>query len=453
MPSLGADMESGRVTHWLVKPGDEVKRGDVVAVVDTEKSEIEIEVFENGTIEELVVPEGERVPVGAILARIAAKEFAVAPRAITPVQPSTPATPTTPRREVPRPSLGTPETPAFKEKASRTGLVESPLVRHLAQRLHVETSSLPGSGPGGLVTRADIERAAGSATGAPIPSEASLGHRPSSPLARRLAVEFGLDLGTISGTGPGGSVIERDVVLAARAIQPSKNSVQPANSEERQRLMQHAIGALMARSKREIPHYYLTTTIDLSNAAAWLDKVNSDRPVSERILMASVLLSATARAVRKAPEMNGFYVDGVFTPSERVHLGVAISQRGGGLIAPAIHDAEGLAPHELMAHLTDLVRRVRSGRLRSSEMSDSTITVTNLGDLGVDSVLGVIYPPQVAIVGFGRIKDQPWVENGELTVRPCVVATLSGDHRVSDGMRGARFLTEISHFLQEPEKL
>ena len=209
----------------------------------------------------------------------------------------------------------------------------------------------------------------------------------------------------------------------------------------------------MARSKREVPHYYLSTTIDMGAAATWLEQANLERPVAERLVMATLLFSATARAVQRVPEMNGFFVDGTFAPSTAVHLGVAISQRSGGLIAPAIHDAEQLSLEVLMVQLKDLIRRARAGVLRSSEMSDSTITVTNLGDLGVDSVFGVIYPPQVALVGFGRVREQAWAQDGVITARPCVVATLSADHRVSDGMRGARFLSEINRLLQEPGKL
>ncbi|HXQ59731.1 MAG TPA: 2-oxo acid dehydrogenase subunit E2, partial [Acidimicrobiales bacterium] len=217
--------------------------------------------------------------------------------------------------------------------------------------------------------------------------------------------------------------------------------------------MRRAIGALMARSKREIPHYYLSTTIDLTAAAAWLEQANIVRPVTARLVLPVLLLKATALAVGRVPEMNGFMIDDAFHPSEPVHIGVAVSLRTGGVIAPAIHDTGGLSLDELMTALKDLVGRARAGVLRSSEMSDPTITVTNLGDLGVEAVFGVIYPPQVALVGFGRVTEQPWAHDGMLGIRPCVTATLSADHRVSDGHRGARFLTEINRLLQEPEKL
>jgi pyruvate dehydrogenase E2 component (dihydrolipoamide acetyltransferase) len=166
-----------------------------------------------------------------------------------------------------------------------------------------------------------------------------------------------------------------------------------------------------------------------------------------------LLLRAVALAVREAPEMNGFLVDDQFTASQAVHLGVAVSLRQGGLIAPAIRDAEAKDLDQLMADLRDLVTRTRAGVLRSSDMSDPTITVTNLGDRGVETVHGVIYPPQVALVGFGRVSERPWAQDGMLGVRPVVAATLAADHRVSDGHRGGLFLTAIDRLLQRPEEL
>jgi pyruvate dehydrogenase E2 component (dihydrolipoamide acetyltransferase) len=151
--------------------------------------------------------------------------------------------------------------------------------------------------------------------------------------------------------------------------------------------------------------------------------------------------------------MNGFHQDGAYRPSDAVHLAVAVSLRTGGLVAPAIHDADTLPVDVLMDRLRDVVSRARGGRLTRAEMSDPTITVTNLGDLGVESVFGVIYPPQVALVGFGRVVEQPFAEHGLVGVRPAVTATLSADHRVSDGLRGGRFLDRITELLQRPEEL
>lgn len=459
MPSLGADMEAGTVTQWLVKPGDEVRRGDIVAVVETEKSTIEIEVFENGVVDELVVPEGESVPVGAVLARLT----------------SAPSGGPAPPAEAPGAPAAAPAT-----------TVHSPVIRHLAEQLHVDLAGVTGSGIGGTVTRADVEHAAAPASapsvaGAETPSSGQRparrraarrspettesGPRPprSSPLARRLAAELQVDLAALEGTGPGGSVVEADVRCAAvvptdgplaSAGRAVRGAARPgAGTEDKQAALRRAIGALMARSKREIPHYYLSTTVDAAAAATWLEETNLERPVADRLVLPALLVKATALAVTKVPEVNGFFTDEEFRPSAAVHVGVAISLRSGGVIAPAIHDAATRTLDDLMGALRDLVRRARSGVLRSSEMSDPTITVTNLGELGVESVFGVIYPPQVALVGFGQVGDRAVARDGMVGVRPCLTATLSADHRASDGHRGGRFLAEIDHLLQEPERL
>jgi pyruvate dehydrogenase E2 component (dihydrolipoamide acetyltransferase) len=209
----------------------------------------------------------------------------------------------------------------------------------------------------------------------------------------------------------------------------------------------------MARAKREIPHYYVATTVDLTELVTWLRRTNRERPVTGRVVPAAALLKAVALAARDHPELNGFWVDGGFVPGAAVHLGVAVRVRGGALVAPAIHGAADLGLEELMARLRDLVARARSGRLRRAELADPTLTVTDLGDQGVEEVVGVIYPPQVALVGVGRITERPWAVGGLLGVRPTVRITLSGDHRATDGASGAGLLNRIDELLQKPEEL
>jgi pyruvate dehydrogenase E2 component (dihydrolipoamide acetyltransferase) len=351
-----------------------------------------------------------------------------------------------------------------REKAASTAsAVRSPILRHLAAESGLDLKAITGTGEGGAVTRHDVEQAAAAHV-------RPTGRVRSSPRARAVAAELGIDLTTVQGTGPMGAVSEVDVqnVIAARSrvsVSPNEQAVTtavpetPANTgvtndaKAKQAALRQAIGELMARSKREIPHYYLSTTIDMLKASEWLEHVNAGRSITDRIVMPVLLLKATARAVATVPEMNGLMVDGKFKASAAVHIGVAISLRGGGVIAPAIHDTATLGLDELMVALRDLVKRARAGRLRSSEMSDPTITVTNLGDLGVDQVFGVIYPPQVALVGFGKVAERPWAEGGLLGARPTVTATLAADHRVSDGHRGGFFLSTIDHLLQAPEDL
>jgi len=267
-----------------------------------------------------------------------------------------------------------------------------------------------------------------------------------SPLARSRAAALGVDLAGVHGTGPGGAIQAADIDGAAEP--PRTIASEPALAP-----MRRAIAAAMAKSKREIPHYYLQTRIDMRAALAWLQTENQQRPLAERLLPAVVLLKATARALGDVPALNGHWVDGVHQVADGVHLGFAIALKGGGLVAPAIHDVDTKSCSTLMANLHELIPRARSGRLRSSEMTDSTLTVTSLGELGVETVFGVIYPPQVALVGFGRIVEQPWAEPGMVGVRPVVTASLAADHRATDGHTGARFLDALTRYLQHPEHL
>jgi pyruvate dehydrogenase E2 component (dihydrolipoamide acetyltransferase) len=217
--------------------------------------------------------------------------------------------------------------------------------------------------------------------------------------------------------------------------------------------MRQAIAAAMARANREIPHYYLSTTIDLKPALDWLTAQNERCPVADRLLYGVLLLKATALALREVPELNAFWQDDRLAIQPSIHLGVAVSLRGGGLIAPALHDADRKSLGQLMKELRDLVARVRSGGLRSSELSDPTITVTSLGEQGIEAVYGVIYPPQVALVGFGKVVERPWSVTGQIVSRPLVIATLAGDHRATDGHRGGVFLAALERLLQDPAKL
>ncbi|MEX0688851.1 MAG: dihydrolipoamide acetyltransferase family protein [Pirellulales bacterium] len=337
MPSLGADMEAGTLVAWHKAVGDRLAKGDTIAAVDTDKGVIDVEVFHAGTLTEILVPPGTRVPVGTPLARI-----------------------------------------------QEAGSLEPAAEPHPgADFQSAETS--PGSRPEGE------ERATG------LPAER----------------------------------------------------------------MRRTIAAAMARSKREIPHYYLWTTIDMQRSLAWLTDLNSTRPIGRRLLPGVLLLKATALALEELPEFSAVWEDDRVVLRRPAHVGVAISLRGGGLVVLALHDTAARPLDDLMDGLRDLTSRVRSGgefaagggRMKSSELADSTITVTSLGDRGVDGVLGVIYPPQVALVGFGRTADRPWAVNGEVCSRPLITASLAADHRASDGHRGGLFLDTIDRLLQEPEQL
>lgn len=293
---------------------------------------------------------------------------------------------------------------------------------------------------------------------APPPSIPSVGEPQRlriSPAARKLAGELKVDPALVQGTGPGGAITLDDIQRSAQARRPQPAPALAATGEavDRQARMRQTIAAAMARSKREVPHYYLSTTIDMGRALAWLNEENQRRSVTDRLLSGVLLIKAAALALRQFPELNATWKGNEAVQSQAIHVGVAISLRQGGLIAPAIHHTDRQSPGELMSSFQDLVKRARAGTLRSSELSDPTITVTSLGEQGVETVYGVIYPPQVALVGFGKIVQRPWVAEGAILSRPVVTATLSADHRVSDGHRGGLFLAAIDRLLQEPSQL
>ncbi len=409
MPSLGADMESGTLLEWLVHPGDAVHRGDPVAVVDTDKAAIEIESFDDGTVTGLLVEPGTRVAVGTPLATLGDGDGAV----------TVPAGAQEPVLTAPPPA---PEAAAPAE--------------------------VPAQGP-------SRPKARPSRLGGPQAA------RRVSPYARRLARELGVDVATVTGTGPGGAVGAEDVRGAVGAGTPPAAPAAPLPASPAPapapapagRTSRDTIAALMSRANREIPHYYVATSVDLHAVTEWLRRTNRDRAVAERIVPAALLLKAAALAARAHPELNGFWREDRFVPAEDVHLGVAVAVRGSALVAPAIHGAAGLDLPTLMHRLRDLVTRARSGRLTRAEVTDPTLTVTDLGDQGVEEVLGVIYPPQVALVGIGRVVERPWAVDGMLTVRTVVRLTLAGDHRATDGAAGARFLAAMERLLQTPEEL
>ena len=397
LPSLGADMDEGTLLTWHIKAGDTVKRGQVVAVVDTSKAAVDVEIWNDGVVGQLLIEPGTKVPVGTTLATILAPG-----EAAEPMPKATAPPPPTQKPAAPTPT----QAPPTAEKAvAQTRHAVTPAARRRALELGIDCDSVTGSGAQASVTVADVEAASAQKSGMPASAPP-----PSAPAA-------------------------------------------PVSPADRAREMRKAIAAAMGRSKREIPHYYLSETIPMANALEWLTKYNASRTITERLLPAVLLLKAVAVALKRTPQLHGFYVDGAFQPASAVHAGVAISLRGGGLVAPAIHDVGSKPLDQLMRDLTDLVKRARAGSLRSSEMSDPTITVTNLGDQGVEAVFGVIYPPQVALVGFGSVQTRPWVQDGVLCALPLVTASLAADHRASDGHQGALFLAELRAVLQQPDTL
>ena len=376
MPSLGADMDEGTLVEWLKKPGDQLKRGDIIAVVETQKGAIEIEVFHDGVLEATHVKTGTRVPVGEVLATIRTAEE---PESVQPVLPEV-----------------VPQKPAY-----------APPAQVVAPPIH-----------GLKIT----------------------------PAASYRAKELGIDVQSVS-PGPDGIIGLKELETPSTSAKPKAG--RGINLDE----MRKAIAAAMARSKREIPHYYVSSIIDMTAMMEWLAQENARRAVSDRLLAAVPIIKACALGLLQVPELNGHFLDDRPVRTTEVKMGVGIALRGGGLIAPALALPDRLSLTEIMQRLSDLVARVRGGRLRSSELTEATVTLSNLGDNSADMVLPVIYPPQVAIIGVGQIDARPWVVNGTLASRKTATFAVAGDHRANDGRSAARFLRLLGEILQKPEML
>jgi len=391
MPSLGADMEEGTLTEWQVQVGDELKAGDTIAVIETNKGAIDMEVFDSGVITELCLEPVVTVPVGTVMATMTLSAEAEAG---------------------PEPK---PESEPEPEQDMN--------LDHKAER--------------------EI-----------------IGRVPSSPAARLMAQREHINLSSMKGSGPHGAVLLRDLYLAEphRKSHSEVLGLTPDPTGSRENTVdvgkiRSAIARVMEKSKREIPHYYLTKDINISIAQEFLCTVNAEREPEHRLLLLAVLLRAIAKVLPEHPQMNGYYQHGIFEASHHAHIGNAITLRGGGVVVPAIHSVEQLSLDQTMEALRDVIGRSRSGHLRSSELTDATVTVSSIGDRGVDTVFGVIYPPQVAIIGVGKPQQKIILVDDEITTGLMITVTLSADHRVSDGFSGANFLNALDTQLQHPEKL
>lgn len=409
MPSLGADMEDGTLVEWTVAEGDTVARGDVIAVIETQKGAIEVECFEAGVVAKLLVALGQTVPVGEPLAMIG--EDAVSGPEPAAAQPPAPEPAPVP------PPMTTPT-----KAAEIAPVTPAPVTPAPASASAHESIPMPADG-----LRA-------------------------SPAARLRARDLGIDLAGIRGTGPDGVIVLGDVERTQPASDVQESLPSPKVKDSKAE-MRKAIAAAMARSKQTIPHFYLSQTIDIQPALDHLAALNADRPPSDRLLLGALLVRATALSSRDCPTLNGHYSGDAFSPATQVNVGVAIALRGGGLVAPALMQADALTLDATMAAMRDLVSRARTGRLRGTEMTAGTITLSSLGDSGAEAMAGVIFPPQVTLVGLGAPNVRPWVIAGTVQPRSVIQLTLSVDHRANDGRQASRFITALETHLQTPEDL
>ena len=405
MPSFGADMATGEIAKWNVKEGDKVARGDIIATIETMKGLIDMEVFDEGTINKLLVKQGEEVQVGIPIAEL---NLIKDSHIITPI--------------ITNDALNNTDAEG-EEIADAAETAEVPAVA-------IKTVSLPIDSPT-------------LAAGLKI-----------SPAARAKAQQQNIDWQNLKpNSEKDGPILMADILKLAEHSQIQTDSDQVHKPKDGLASMRKAIAAVVSRSKQEVPHYYLQQDICLDQAHRWLSQHNQSAALTDRILINALLYCAIAKALASFTQFNGFYINGEYQARDVVHLGNVINLRKGGLVVAAIHNAHTLSPTQMMDKIKDQVIRAKEGGLRMSEMQDATITVSNMGERGVDSIQSIVFPPQVAIIGVGRVRASPWIVDEKVVSANIATLTLAADHRVSDGHTGARLLNKIDSFLQKPKAL
>ena len=454
MPQLGYDMREGTVVRWIKQEGDEVVANEVIAEIETDKAVVEFKPTTGGVLRRIVAGEGEAVPVGQLIAVIGEADEAL------PDDLAGPAV-VTASESAPAPDpASAPNPPTAAASAPEGEVRASPIARRLARERGVDLSTVTGSGPGGRIVEADVLAAADA-----VRAAAEADRVLASPLARRLAREQGIDLSTITGSGPGGRIVEADISAAAAVPPVPEPQPEPApaaapdsapapEGAERAELsrMRQAIASVTSGSKREAPHFYVAADIDMTAAMALRRDINDELPAASRVSVNDLIVKASALAIGKHPKFNSFYRGDYLQMNPSINVGIAIALES-GLIVPGIPECEKKTLAQIAAASRDLIDRANNGRLQAEEYTGTTYSVSNLGMFDVDSFTAIIFPPHAAILAVGAVKEQPVARDGQLAIAEIMKATLSVDHRVADGAEAAQFLMEVKRLLEKPVSL
>jgi pyruvate dehydrogenase E2 component (dihydrolipoamide acetyltransferase) len=412
MPALEMAQETGKVVRWLRAPGDTVRKGEPLVEIETDKIVTEVEAPASGVLRDVTAHEGDVVPVGRTIARIAEEAGAGAATAVP---------------------------PAAAVKAS-------PLARKLAEEHGVDLTRVKAAG--GKIEKADVlAHVAGQAPavggdGAPVRLT------PASPKARRLAAERGIDLGALRGSGPGGAVLAADVAAAPTAAAPvTAPSRAPRVEAPAVGTVWRIMAERMTASWTSAPHFYLVREVNVSRLVSWRERAS--KPTGARITYTDLLVRVVAAALAQHPRVNVAWKDGTIVRNADINVGLAVAVDD-GLLVPVLHRADALALSEIAARREDLVSRAQAGKLRPADIQGGGFTISNLGMYGVDAFNAIVNPPQAAILAVGRITDRVVAMNGQPAVQPTMVLTLSCDHRALDGARGAQFLGALAELIEEP---
>ncbi|MGE3076882.1 MAG: dihydrolipoamide acetyltransferase family protein [Dehalococcoidia bacterium] len=416
MPQMGADMTEGTLVKWFKSVGDTVTRGEIIAEIETDKADVELEAYESGTLIKLIVNEGEVVPVGEVIALLGeagekAPEVERKPAAEPAKRTIEPEVKAEAEAKETAPAAVA-ERPAAAKAAEGDGRIRiSPVARKIAGEAGFDYSGLEGTGPGGRILRKDVEAAI--AAGPKTPNQ------PTRPMAERTPPPHAME------RGPGGEGLSK---------------------------MRQAIARRMTQSKTTAPHYYLTLDIDMSAALEFRSQINANATDEQRVSINDLIVKACAIALERHPKFNAEYHDNGLGMHDRVNvcIGIALDD---GLIAPAILDCQSKSLGRIAIEAKDLIERAKSGHLKADEYSEGTFTITNLGAYGVETLIGIINPPQAAILGVGSVMPQPVVRDNQVVVRQVMKVALSADHRVTDGAEGAVFIKEIQQLLEAPAAL
>jgi pyruvate dehydrogenase E2 component (dihydrolipoamide acetyltransferase) len=463
MPQMGADMTEGTLVRWVKHEGDQVNRGDIIAEIETDKATVELEAFESGIIRKQVVGEGETVPVGQVIALLGTSD-----EPLPEVERKPPA------QAGDRRSSGAHE--AAPTAATATAERPAEVVEN-ADTLNAQAEA-PAEGPRTSAPATQQEdgrvRVGDGAPQAPAGEQRVR----ISPVARRIAEERHLDLAAIKGSGPDGRILRRDVEAAlgappaaeaeaaapspARAPAPAPEPAPAAPSEPARAAptagaqplsrMRQAIARRMTQAKQQQPHYYLTLDVDMTEALAFREQLNAASPEDARVTINDLVVKACALALAEHPKFNAEFGEEGLRFHDRINIAVGVAMDE-GLIAPALLDCGSKSLGAIARQAKDLVERTKGGRLRTEEYGSGTFTITNLGAYGVEMLIGIINPPQAAILGVGSVMAKPVARDGEVVIRQVMKVALSADHRVTDGAEGARFIKEIQGLLESPVRL
>ena len=432
MPKLSDAMETGKVIKWIKKEGDSVKGGDVIAEVETDKANVEIEAFGSGVLRKILVSEGGQVPVGNLIGVIAEPSDDISTLAASAPPPAAAA--------APAPDKAAAALPAMESYKSEPA-----------------TPSVVPMSP---------------APAAPAGASAGGGRVKASPLARKVAAQSGVDLRLVQGSGPGGRIVRRDVEAAGTAPAAAPPVARPAAAApaaatrpafvipprtgaefEDQPLspMRAVIAKRMPLSKGPIPHFYVTSEVAMDRAWALRADLNALEG-QPKVSVTDLIIKACALALLKNPGVNAQLQGQAIRVFHRAHIGIAVALDE-GLITPVLRDCDAKPLTQIAFEARDLAERARGGKLRAQEMSGATFSVSNLGMFDVEEFSAIINPPEGAILAVGSVVEKPVAEGGQIRVGRRMKMTISCDHRVMDGAMGARFLQDVKRLLEEPLRL